>query len=189
MKGFFSFLTKLWGKLSNVNAGAESKFPSVTFSKAITWTGHEKKMIELTLARFEYTSKSTLGAFYNGSKYQCNMLEDAIRKVKVYGQTAIPCGRYRVDFTWSGRFNRQLPILVNVPLFSGIRIHSGNTAEDTDGCPLPGFGIRRDGENLAVYRSIEAMEKIILPIFAGGDTVYINILGGYSKDEMTKGAA
>ncbi len=141
-------------------------------------------MIELTLARHEFTQTATLGALYNGRTYLCNILEDAIRRQKVYGQTAIPNGRYRVDFTWSGRFNRQLPLLVNVPLFSGIRIHSGNTHEDTDGCPLVGYDKLRNGDNITIYRSREAMEKLILPLFSDGEEVWLSILGGYSAQDM-----
>lgn len=148
-------------------------------------------MIELTLARHEFTSNATLSAFYLGPKYLCNFLEDAVRKVKIYGKTAIPCGRYRVDLTWSGRFNCMLPLLVNVPLFTGIRMHSGKeetTVLDTEGCLLPGFDYQRNGADIKLYRSREAKEKLIMPIFqnANGEEVWITILGGYSASEMSK---
>lgn len=144
-------------------------------------------MIELTLARHEFLKDSTLGALYKDSRYLCNILEDTTRTVKIYGKTAIPMGRYRVDFTWSGRFNCLLPLLVDVPLYSGIRMHPGNTSEDTDGCLLPGFDYLRNGQNMSVYRSREAMEKAILPIFQNHqEEVWLTILGGYSASEMSK---
>lgn len=57
---------------------------------------------------------------------------------KVYGETAIPAGTYQVRMTYSNRFKRIMPEVLNVPGFSGIRIHSGNTAKDSLGCILLG---------------------------------------------------
>jgi len=173
------------------DAVLKSRSLSLTLSRTIEWTGHLekkwKKVIETTLARHEFTTQATLGAFYVGSEYQCNILEDAVRKVKIYGKTAIPNGRYRVDFTHSGRFGRMLPILIGVPLFFGIRFHSGNVVEDTDGCFLPGFDKARNAEKISVYRSIEAMDKVILPLFKDPqEEVWLTILGGYSASEMSK---
>lgn len=58
---------------------------------------------------------------------------------KIAGKTAIPEGRYAVAVTFSPRFKRWLPLLLHVPMFEGIRIHAGNSAEDTAGCILPGM--------------------------------------------------
>jgi hypothetical protein len=54
------------------------------------------------------------------------------------GRSAIPEGRYAVVITYSPKLEQWLPLLLNVPKFSGIRIHAGNTAEDTEGCILVG---------------------------------------------------
>lgn len=61
-----------------------------------------------------------------------------IQKIKVKGKTSIPTGRYRIVISYSPRFKRYLPEILNVPGYEGIRIHAGNTAADTDGCLLPG---------------------------------------------------
>jgi len=66
-------------------------------------------------------------------------------KAKVYGKSAIPRGRYRITVTYSHRFQKELPEIQGVPGFSGIRIHGGNTAEDSHGCVLVGKQRTRDG--------------------------------------------
>jgi Family of unknown function (DUF5675) len=63
---------------------------------------------------------------------------EEIKARKVYGKTAIPTGVYEVVFNYSAKFKQELPLLLNVPGYQGIRIHSGNTEADSLGCPLPG---------------------------------------------------
>lgn len=92
----------------------------------------------------------TIGKLYIDGEYFCDTIEDTdrglssdmsaseIAKIKVHGKTAIPTGTYNVVVTWSPRFKKTMPLLENVPGFSGIRIHSGNSSSDTEGCILPG---------------------------------------------------
>lgn len=107
--------------------------------------------MELLLKRIYSGSTYTIGHLYIDGEYFSDTLEDTdrglssdmseeqIKKIKVYGKTAIPKGTYKVEVTYSPKFKRYLPILLDVKGFSGIRVHSGNSAEDTLGCLLVGF--------------------------------------------------
>ena len=94
--------------------------------------------MELTLTRTDFTNDSTIGELSVNGKFECFTLEDKVRPVKIKGMTAIPAGAYEVVINFSERFQRPLPLLLNVPNFDGIRIHAGNTAKDTEGCILVG---------------------------------------------------
>lgn len=94
--------------------------------------------MHLTLVRKTFTEESTIGVLSIDGKTECFTLEDKVRPVKIHGKTAIPAGIYEVTVTFSARFRKPLPLLLNVPNFSGIRIHAGNTAADTEGCILVG---------------------------------------------------
>ena len=94
--------------------------------------------MELHLARNPSNDVCTIGRLTVDGVYQCFVLEDIVRPTKIAGRTAIPAGRYRVLITMSPRFGKLLPLLNDVPNFSGVRIHPGNKAEDTEGCLLPG---------------------------------------------------
>ena len=131
--------------------------------------------MEIIVQRETYTNDSTIGTLtYGGSK--CYTLEDKVRDVnkdgdlndigesKVYGETTIPSGRYQVVITFSNRFKKQLPLLINVKGFEGIRIHAGNTKENTHGCILLGNtkGVNMIGESkIATTAFISWLQKVI----------------------------
>lgn len=98
--------------------------------------------MKLKLHRIYFGETYTIGRLYIDDVYFCDTLEDKYRdlgkEAKVYGKTCIPFGVYRIIITYSPKFARRLPLLVNVPCFDSIRIHSGNTSEDTEGCILIG---------------------------------------------------
>lgn len=100
--------------------------------------------MKLRLERFEHQQKSTIGKLYVDDVFFCYTLEDVVRNVKIQNETAIPAGTYQVLITWSPRFQRQLPLIVEVQGFDGIRIHPGNTDKDTDGCILVGKSYSED---------------------------------------------
>lgn len=80
----------------------------------------------------------TIGDLYVNGEWFCNTLEDTVREKKIKHITAIPEGTYDVVLTHSPKFKRVLPLIQNVPEFSGIRIHSGTDQNDTSGCVLVG---------------------------------------------------
>lgn len=110
--------------------------------------------MEITVKRIYLGPTYTIGNMYIDGNYVCDTLEDTVRDLnkngkfdageyKVYGETAIPYGRYEVRWTFSSRFKKYMPELIDVPNFSGIRIHSGNTAKDTLGCILLGKNTKK----------------------------------------------
>lgn len=96
--------------------------------------------MELTLNRIFLGSSATIGELLINDKHLCDTLEDRVRPEgeKVYGKTAIPEGKYEIELTHSPRFKKILPEILNVPNFSGIRIHTGNSSKDTEGCIIVG---------------------------------------------------
>lgn len=121
----------------------------------------------------------TLGQLFVDGAFECYTCEDVERPdgEKIHGKTAIPRGTYRVIVNHSNRFKRDLPLLVNVPNFEGIRIHPGNTAADTEGCILPGNILHADhvGQSRAAFNAL--FEKIEGAI-ASGEDVSIEVAGG-----------
>lgn len=106
--------------------------------------------MKIKLVRIAFKETYTIGKLYVDGKYVCDTIEDKDRGLdnsmtvneilrrKIKGQTAIPTGHYNIEITYSPKYKRMMPLLVGVKGFSGIRIHSGNTAKDTEGCLLVG---------------------------------------------------
>lgn len=100
--------------------------------------------MKIVVVRDTFGKTYTLGKLYVDDKFQCHTLEDAVRNKKIPNETAIPYGVYKVIIDWSSKFKKLLPRVLNVPNFTGIRIHSGNNDKHTQGCVLVG-DIRGDG--------------------------------------------
>lgn len=134
--------------------------------------------MELMVER-DMIGDSTEGQFFVDDQFVCYTLEDRFREDinkpvtawKVAGDTAIPEGRYIVQLTFSPRFQMVLPILLDVPGFSDIRIHSGNTAADTEGCILVGL----DREDGMITNSHAALLKLLPLLEHATDAIYITV--------------
>lgn len=97
-------------------------------------------MAKVEVKRTFKGTEYTIGKLYIDGAYFCDTMEDTVRTgEKIAGKTAIPAGTYKVKMTWSPRFKRYLPEILNVPNFTGVRIHAGNSALDTEGCILLGL--------------------------------------------------
>lgn len=141
--------------------------------------------MELLVERLWPKKEYTVGRLYVDGKMFCNTLEDKIIDVnkngkfdgeeqKVYGKSAIPYGTYKVIYSWSPRFGRELPRLLNVPHFDGILIHPGNTATDSAGCILVGKNTSKGRLSESRYTSDE-LNKVIFQAQKRGESITITI--------------
>jgi hypothetical protein len=138
--------------------------------------------MELKVKRLYKKSDYTIGKMYINGEYFCDTVEDTDRGLsqnmknstieakKMYGKTAIPIGRYKVTLTYSNKFGKTLPLLKDVLGFSGVRIHSGNTAEDSLGCIIVGDNKIKGG----VINSRVTMERLMAKL-RGQTEIYISI--------------
>jgi hypothetical protein len=141
--------------------------------------------MNLTLRRQPSGIDSTIGELSIDGAVECFTLEDVVREVpgkpvsewKVPKETAIPAGTYNVIINESARFKRPLPLLVNVPGFSGVRIHPGNTSEDTEGCILVGSQVNGDAI-IESRKAFDALFEKLKDAFESWQTVHITIVNG-----------
>lgn len=126
--------------------------------------------------------KCTIGTVSLDGKFEAFSLEDRVREVagkpvaewKIPGETAIPKGVYNLVVTPSQRFKRDLPLLEGVDGFSGIRIHPGNTAADTEGCILVGAAKGPDYVSHS-REAFEALFKKIRESLGAGEKVTVEV--------------
>lgn len=131
--------------------------------------------MKLELIRTVFTEDTTLGELYVDGEFQCHILEDKdrgltsdmplkeIKKLKVKHETCIPYGTYPIKLTHSPKFKRVLPLLVGVPGYSGIRIHTGVRNTHTSGCLLPGeYTIGKEKELTNSKERFNALFKKLL---------------------------
>lgn len=121
--------------------------------------------MKLKLERFDCQEDYTGGKLYLNNVFECYVLEDAIRAVKIPGETCIPFGVYKVVLSLSPRFERVLPELLDVPNFTGVRIHRGNTVKDTEGCLLVG----KELKGRYLEHSKDAFDALMLKLDGNND--------------------
>jgi len=125
------------------------------------------------------TDEASIGElFLNDATVRfCYTLEDVPREEKIAGETCIPPGIYKAIVSLSQRFKRRLLLLLDVPDFDSIRVHGGNSKEDTHGCILVGFtrGTDRIGKSqLALMALMLEVEKAV----AAGEDITVEVVEG-----------
>ena len=143
--------------------------------------------MKLTLRTRANKETYTIGHLFVDGEYFCDTLEDTNRglndsmttaeilKGKVKGKTAIPRGTYEVRLTMSPRFKRAMPLLMNVKGFEGVRIHSGNTPEDTEGCILVGLN-KIKGHLVESRSTFDRLYRTMAAEVQRGKKVFIEIV-------------
>ena len=128
--------------------------------------------------------RNTISEVSLNGRFVCYTIEDAVREQpgvpvsewKIKGATAIPAGRYEIVIDMSTRFGKLMPHLLDVPGFSGIRIHPGNTEVDTEGCLLPGTDI--GPAKVSVLHSRDAFDdwfRLLTQTLRSGERCYITV--------------
>lgn len=163
-------------------------FGKKSLEALVKWSGEKitkydvsNLRLEMKLVREQFKDTQTVGKLYLNGVYFCDTLEDKNRDLnkngifdgsekKVYAQTCIPFGQYKVIINQSPRFKRLMPRLLNVPHFDGILIHNGVTEKNSAGCILVGS---YDGQKLV--RSKEIFNKLF-EIMKYYNDIQINIV-------------
>lgn len=135
--------------------------------------------MEMKLNRDILTPISSMGVLTIDGEHECFTLEDEDRKLeaggeKLFAKTAIPRGRYKVELDWSPKYSRDMPHVQDVPGFTGIRIHAGNRAEDTEGCILVGQS-RNENWLRDSKIAFDALLQKLNTAWAAGEEVWLEI--------------
>lgn len=152
--------------------------------------------MELTLTRKFKSLLYTIGKLEVNHSYFCDTLEDPsrqldnsmsqeqIQQIKVYGQTAIPTGTYKIDMntispkfkdrSWARFCGGKLPRLLNVKGFEGVLIHVGNKPEDTLGCILVGQN-KVKGQVINSTSTFERLYKVMQDAHLRGEEITLTI--------------
>lgn len=143
--------------------------------------------MEIQVNRIARKDGYTIGRMSLNGEYFCDTLEDTDRGLnstmssdeilakKIKGQTAIPTGKYDVLLTFSPRFKRVLPFLLNVPGYQYIRVHHGNRPDSTEGCLLVGEN-KAKGQVLNSRATLEKLMSVLLECEKRKEKISITIV-------------
>lgn len=136
--------------------------------------------MEIVVERIYLGPRYTIGHLYVNGMYVCDTIEDVVRILnteadKIKHKTAIPSGRYKVQLTYSPHFKRVLPELLNVPFFKDIRIHAGNTEDDSSGCIIVGMN-KVTGKVLDSKITLDKLMNLLTPTLERKEEIYITII-------------
>lgn len=140
--------------------------------------------MNLILQRTHIIENSTFGTLVANGQFICYTLEDLVREKagqsvavwKVHGATAIPSGVYRVTLESSPRFGPETLTVNAVPGFTGVRMHAGNTVDDTEGCPLLGTSIDTRGIVPGTSRAaVGLVREAVRHALACGERVFMEV--------------
>ena len=146
--------------------------------------------MEILVQRQPSKDGATISRLYVNGVFECYVLEDEIREIKgkpvaewkIAEKTAIPAGRYKIIITMSNRFKKKLPLLLAVAGFEGVRIHAGNTAENTEGCLLVGQAVKGNVIVGGTSRpALDALQRKIQAVLDAGENVWVTIKNPVQK--------
>lgn len=142
--------------------------------------------MNLLIQRDTFTDTATLGKLYIDGVEFCNTLEDTMREkggatfpsCKVQNETAIPVGVYTVVIDFSPHFKKELPHILDVPCYEGVRIHAGNSPQDSSGCILVGQTRRGNDEIGNSLNAFNALFAVLERAYDKGDPITLTIFNG-----------
>lgn len=144
--------------------------------------------MEVLCKRKEFYDDRTIGHFFIEGILFCYVLEDKDRQlqpdgsiipwnpgIKIYGETAIPRGRYKLEINQSAKFKRMMPEILNVQSFTGIRLHDGEGPQNTEGCLILSYQMQiHDGKHWLI-RNKEAFDRFFLWLGASSGDSWITV--------------
>lgn len=142
--------------------------------------------MEINVRRIARRDTYTIGRMYIDGEYYCDTFEDKdrgltqdmplaeIRRLKVWGETAIPAGHYLVTSAYWAKYRINVPLINDVPGYTGILIHNGRTEQHTTGCIIVGEN-RAVGQVFNGKKYMTELNDMVVSATMRGEEVTIDI--------------